>query len=682
MGKPYQHLQKPLKIGSVVLKNRLLSSNALPHFLSGPEPFPSEEIIQYQARIAKNGAAIVTTMDWSDSRQRNGPGDSCHFPMFNLEDPAVQNYMNQLADAIHFYHSKASVAIMHLPPKGYGVMDAEHGPFWPNELPDEPLPPMPAPDDDDMPGGMPLAPPCTAMGEEQMQELIQKCVNTAKLYQSFGFDMITIHMSYQATILAQFLSPMTNRRQDQYGGSVENRARFPLMLCKAMKDACGKDFLIEAQVSGEESPGGISLQDTVEFAKLAEGIIDILQLRAGDGTANHPTGFNSTEVPLTIRYAQAVKESGAKIITAPIGGFQDPAQADQFIAEGKTDMVAAARAFFCDPDYYQKIKEGRGDDVVPCIRCNRCHGQGMDGPWISICSVNPTLGYENRLKKMVDPKPAKIKRVAVIGGGPACMNAAIVAASRGHDVTLFEKTGRLGGQLIHADYADFKWPIRKYKEYQVRQLDRLGVKVCLNCAPTPEELAIHHFDSVIAATGAVPKIPPVEGIPSRLPDADFRITDPISVYGNEEKLGRKVIIIGGSETGTETGLYLARCGHDVTVLTRSGRLAKEADRVHYYEAFRDAWEAESRFSYLTHARTLYVTETDDGCLRVRFAGKDGRTSEIFSDSVVACGGMQPLTDAALSYADCGLEFAMAGDCEKIGNIQKAVKSSYTAAVVL
>ena len=298
MGKPYQHLQEPLKIGSVVLKNRLLSSNALPHFLSGPEPFPSEEIIQYQARIAKNGAAIVTTMDWSDSRQRNGPGDSCHFPMFNLEDPAVQNYMNQLADAIHFYHSKASVAIMPLPPKGYGVMDAEHGPFWPNELPDEPLPPMPAPDDDDMPGGMPLAPPCTAMGEEQMQELIQKCVNTAKLYQSFGFDMITIHMSYQATILAQFLSPMANRRQDQYGGSVENRARFPLMLCKAMKDACGKDFLIEAQVSGEESPGGISLQDTVEFAKLAEGIIDILQLRAGDGTANHPTGFNSTEDPL------------------------------------------------------------------------------------------------------------------------------------------------------------------------------------------------------------------------------------------------------------------------------------------------------------------------------------------------------------------------------------------------
>jgi 2,4-dienoyl-CoA reductase-like NADH-dependent reductase (Old Yellow Enzyme family)/thioredoxin reductase len=654
-----------------LLKNRFVSTNALPHFLMGPENFPGDAVIDYLGRIARNGAAIVTVMDWSDPRQRNANGDGSHFPSFDLTNPAVENYMNQVADVIHFYHSKASVAVMPLPPRGYGVMAQEKGPFWPNDLPDQPLPPPPPPaEDDEGPMGPPPAPPCQQMERPQMEEMIRNVVAVAKRYQSYGFDMITIHMAYQATVLAQFLSPMTNQRTDEYGGSVENRSRFPLELCRAIKAQCGQDFLVEVQISGEEAEGGITIADTVAFAKLAEGAIDILQIRAADGDLNHPTGFNSNRTPVTLRVAEAIRASGAKILTAPVGGYQDPDQLEQWLAEGKTDLIAAARAFFCDPEYYEKIKEGRGEDVVPCIRCNRCHGQGMDGPWISVCSVNPTFSLERKIDRMVAPQPKRVKRVAVIGGGPAGMNAAIVAAKRGHQVTLYEAREKLGGQLFHADYPDFKWPIRAFKEYQIRQLEKLGVEVHLNTKATPELIRAQGYDSLIVALGAVSQPPKIQGM-----DTAQQVWDPLAVYGREEQLGHQVVVIGGSEIGTETALYLAQKGHQVTVLTRKKQLAPESHRVHYYDSFRMAWEKNENFRSLTRATTTLV-ETG----KVTYQDKAGEAHTLTCDSIVACGGMKPLTAEALAFAGTADEVLFAGDCEKQGNIQKAIKSSYTAAV--
>lgn len=675
MSKKYSHILEPIQIGNVVLKNRLLSSNSLPHFLMGPESFPSDPVMLYQTGLARNGAAIVTTLDWSDQRQRNGGGDGCHFPMFNLKDPSVQNYMNQLSDGIHFYHSKASVAIMPLPPKGYGVIAEEHGPFWPNELPDEPMkaPEGPPPGEaGDAPAGPPMSGPVKQMERPQMDEMIARYVEVAKTYQGFGFDMITIHMSYNATVLAQFLSPLKNKRTDAYGGSVENRTRFPLELCRAIKAACGQDFLIEAQISGEEEPGGITIADTVEFAKLAEGIIDIFQIRAGDGDLNHPTGFNSDRTPITLRVAEAIKKSGAKVVTAPIGGFQNPDDMEAYLAQGKTDMIAAARAFFCDPSYYEKIVEGRGEDVVPCIRCNRCHGQGMAGPWLSVCSVNPTLGLGHKLERMVDQTPKRSKKVAVIGGGPAGMQAAITAASRGHAVTLYEKADRLGGQILHADYASFKWPILDFKNYQIRQLDKLGVSVKLKTAATPDMIAAEGYDAVLVALGAVPNLPPIEGV-----SKEAGVFDPISVYGQAHKLGRRVVVIGGSEIGTETGLYLAGEGHEVTVLTRQRQLAPESERVHYYTAFQQYWETQESFRYILRAA---ATRVEAG--KVWYRDADGEEYALECDSVVACGGMKSAQEEALSFSGSGDEVFLIGDCDKVGNIQKAVRAGYSAAAML
>ena len=233
MSNRYSHLLSPLKIGNVLLKNRMLASNALPHFLQGPETFPAEQIIIHLANLAKNGAAIVTFAEWADSTQRTAPiEDAKRFPMFDITDPSVQNYLSQLVDAIHFYGSKASLAIRPVAPEGYGVCDK---------------PASPPPADGEEPEDLPSifgAGPTKELTEEMMKEMIEDTVKTARFYQALGFDMVSFHMAYRSPVLGQFLSPITNKRTDKHGGSVENRTRFPLAICRSVKEACGEDFLV------------------------------------------------------------------------------------------------------------------------------------------------------------------------------------------------------------------------------------------------------------------------------------------------------------------------------------------------------------------------------------------------------------------------------------------------------
>jgi 2,4-dienoyl-CoA reductase-like NADH-dependent reductase (Old Yellow Enzyme family)/thioredoxin reductase len=656
MSNRYRHLLSPLKIGNVVLKNRMLASNALPHFLQGPEAFPSEQVITHLANLARNGAAIVTFAEWTNQAQRTSFNeDGKRFPMFDISDPSVQNYLSQLVDAIHFYDAKASISIMPVTPAGYGVCETP-----------APQPPADMPDMGDMPPMFGFG-PTKELTEEMMNEMIENAIKTARFYQSLGYDMVSLHMAYRAPVLGQFLSPLTNKRTDKYGGSLENRARFPLAICQRLKEACGEDFLVEVLVSGEEK-GGTTIADTVAFAKLAEGKVDILQLRAGDGSAAHPTGFNSRQGdPITLRYAEAIKKSGAKIITAPIGGYQDLDLNEEYIASGKTDMIAMARAFICDPEYAQKAYEDRGEDVVPCIRCNKCHVPSMTGPWLSICSVNPLMGIAHKVDKMIAPLTSS-KKVAIIGGGPAGMKAAIVAAGRGHKVTLYEKDDFLGGQLRHADFASFKWPLRNFKDYLARQVAKAGVEVLLGTEATPEIIKAKGYDAVLVAAGAEPNIPDIPGA------RGGNVWTPISVYGNEKALRERVVVVGGAQIGVETGMYLAENGHKVTVLTRQKKLAYDATPIHYIEMFREAWEGLENFSFIVKATTTNISEG-----KVTYVDAEGREKSIQADSVVVSAGLQPRQDEALRFYGSADRFFIIGDCRSVGNVQKCQRSAFAAA---
>ena len=529
MNNRFYHLLSPVRIGETVLKNRMISSNAMPHFLQGPEQYPAESMISYYAGLARNGAAMVTFPERLPADPGDAPPDAARMPYFDIYNYSYQNYFSQLADAVHFYQTKLSISLVPMLPKGYGVCDR----------------PAMTPDERSANPETADAPPFSGMGAlkeastEMVQETIEAVAQKALLYKQCGFDAVSFHASYRGSSAGQFLSPLCNRRHDQYGGdSVESRSRFILELARRIKELCGKSFIIEAQITAVED-GGTTMQDTVTFAKLAEGVIDILQLRTANGRTAHPTGFNSRPGShMTLAYAEAVKKSGAKILVAPIGGYQAPDEIEQYLAQGKMDMIAMGRAFICDPEYGKKLYENRSEDIVPCLLCNKCHeSAGRNERFVSTCSVNPYMGIGHRINTLVSP-PEKMKKVAVIGGGPAGMRAAIELRRRGHTVVLYEQADALGGQLRHSDVVSFKWPLSRFKNYLIAQTYKAGADVFLNTKATPEMIKAGGFDAVIAALGATPKVPAIV----QAPEADVWI--PTDVYGNEPKLGRRVVVIG------------------------------------------------------------------------------------------------------------------------------------------
>jgi len=660
--KKYAHVCSPIQVGKLVLKSRFVSGNSLPHFLQGPEPYPAETVINHVVSCARNGAAVVTFADWTNPTQRQSFNeDGRRFPMFNLDqDPSVENYICQLADQVHYYGSYISLAIM---------------PFTaPDPLYD--VYAVPAVDLRDMNstnfrdgqvdynvGVMArMGRAAKELTHEMIRDIIEQSAQRARYYQTLGFDMCTLHFAYRATLFARFLSPLTNKRTDEYGGPIENRARFLLELCARIKELCGRDFPIEIQITPEE-PGGMTLEETIRLAKLCEGLADIFQFRAEDANKNHPTGYNSKPHKyFTLEACAAVKASGAGILCEPIGGFQDLDDCETAIASGQADLIGGARAFFVDPDYYQKAKEGRGEDVLPCVRCNKCHVPSLTGHWLSFCTVNPEIGIAHRLDKLTRPAGPP-KKVAVVGGGPAGMRAALYAAERGHDVTLYEAGSRLGGQLRLMDAPSFKWPLVNYREYLIRQLDKAGVKVLLNTRATPALLTPEGYDVLIAALGAVPRLPPIPGAE--------RCRTVFETFGHESAFGKRCVVIGGSESGTEAGLYLAETGHDTVVLTRQEGLAMDATPIHYRETIQEFYAQLPNFRYIPHAAAAAV---GDGYVEYRDA--DGVLRRIECDSVVALGGMESLQREAMALYPCAKDFYMIGDCRLVGNVHTGTRDAY------
>ncbi|MDR1765430.1 MAG: FAD-dependent oxidoreductase [Lachnospiraceae bacterium] len=658
--KRYRHLLSPLKIGGVVLKNRTSFPVAPPHFLQGPETFPAEGFMTFYAGLARSGAAYVYLDQWNNPLQRTvGQGDSLRMQFFDMDDPSVHNYFSQLADDVHYYGGKLCLGATIDFPQGYSF---NGGPAF---------------------FGPPMTPPVDTeqLPRERLEEVAAAHVEKIRLYRDLGYDMVSIR-------LEPYMDLAANARTDEYGGqSLANSLRFPLLVAKKVKEAFGRDFLIDTIIAGE-SLTHFTTADVCEMAKLAEGLIDIIVLRERDVAASHPTSFTFTpgEHPV-VGYARQVKASGAKVVVAVNGGFQDPDELEKYLADGDCDMISMGRAFFADFDYMRKIENGDADDITPCLFCNKCHGT-LRPPWLTYCSVNPVMGNEHKLHRMVR-KPDASRKVCVIGGGPAGMYAAIYAARNGHSVTLYEAKERLGGQLAHGDYFAFKWTIARFAHWQERQLEKLGVDVRLGIRPTPERIEAEGYDVVIAATGAAPGVPGnIEGLLA----ADGSVADGIwlgqDTWGRVDELGKRVVVVGGSESGMEHAMYFGENGHEVTVLTRQGEVASDAAKLHYitmswvvpgskgFDGIRPEWAKEkyNGIKCLTNSTTVAVTPTS-----VTYKDADGVEHVIECDSVVICGGVKPRQEEAIAYAPSAPAFKMAGDVVKVGNIQTASRSAFAAA---
>jgi NADPH-dependent 2,4-dienoyl-CoA reductase/sulfur reductase-like enzyme len=276
------------------------------------------------------------------------------------------------------------------------------------------------------------------------------------------------------------------------------------------------------------------------------------------------------------------------------------------------------------------------------------------------------MGIAYRAHRMIDA-PAVSRKVAVIGGGPAGMRAAVVAAERGHKVTLYERNDFLGGQLRHADFASFQWPVKDYKDYLSRQMEKLGVEVLLKTRATPEMIRAKGYDVVMAATGADPVIPDIPGA------RENNALAPIFVYGNNS-LGENVVVIGGDVIGTQTGIYLGQNGHNVTVLTSEKKLGHDSQPVHYFSTVQLMYEAMDNFSYITE---VSVTGISKG--KVTYVDAEGKEKSIRADNVVISAERQPRKEEAQKFYGTASRFFAIGDCDSAGSVRTCTRTAFAAA---
>ena len=525
-----------------------------------------------------------------------------------------------------------------------------------------------------------------AFDDAWLERLIACFADAAAYARQVGFRMITLHGGH-GWCLNQFMSPRENTRRDKWGGSLENRMRFPLAVIEAVRKRVGPAMPIEIRLSGAEwVPGGYDVDECVAIAKALDGKVDLLHISAGhheDDAASmrtHPTMF--LEDGCNTFYAAEVKKH-VKTPVATVGALTDVGMMEELIASGKTDIVELGRQSLADPDLPLKAQTGREDDINRCMRCFTCFSNSTLGG-IFYCATNPEIG--NELDCMFDTPPREKKRVLVAGGGVGGMQAALTLSFRGHEVILCEKSGRLGGILRCEGNIPFKKPLENYLDLQERRIARAGIEVRLNTAVTPALAADLRPDVIIAALGARPVKPPVKNI-----DAE-NVVGAEEVYYHPEKAGQKCVILGGGLVGLELGVFLAEYkGREVDVVEMlpttlasdpgGGGTSRRMDHVGLAagDALVQGVALRVKLAQLpnlrvhTSTRALEVTGTG-----LRVSGPEGET-ELPADTVIYAAGQRPLREDALALRDCAPEFYMLGDCVAPKNIVAATQAAFQLA---
>lgn len=637
MDRPYKNLLSPIRIGGVLFRNRVFAAPTGLHACQDGRTAPTEAAIAHFVNRAKAGAACVTCVGASvlpiDPVQRGSAWD--------VYDPLSVNELAHLARRIHFYGAKASMELGVTGIAGTGLVVSDGAPtLW--------------------------GTPGKEMSREDIRAFTVGFAKAAQVLQQADFDMLLLHFGH-AMPVAQFLSPLSNHRTDEYGGSFENRTRFAVEIIDAIRAAVGRRLLIEVRISGTEyEPGGITIEESIEFARMIQNKIDLVQISAGMHspkwmTTTHPCGF-LPPIP-NVWLAEKVMQAGLSVPVATVGGIQDLDEAEGILTAGKADVLTVARGFIADENLVRKAYENRPDDVVPCVKCMRCHDSVVMGKQF-VCTVNPLVGLERFLTAPLEPVRTP-RNVAIVGGGPAGMKAALTAAQRGHYVTLYEQSSTLGGALRFSDYVPFKYPLKNFKDYLIHQINKSSVKVYLNTRASPELLRKEHYDVVLLALGAEPVVPPIQGIKHAMLATD--------VYGHEDAVAKRTTVIGGGQVGCETALHLARMGRNVTIVEMCDRLAPDASPTHRTELLQEL-EKGKNIHILT---SLRCEEIGLGLVACKEAG--GQVCSLQADTVILAAGMRARTGEVDSFAESAPYVFPVGDCVRAATVEQAMQTAYSAA---
>jgi 2,4-dienoyl-CoA reductase-like NADH-dependent reductase (Old Yellow Enzyme family)/thioredoxin reductase len=629
----YPDLFRPGRIGSLRLRNRTVMA-PMGSNLASETGGVTDELIAHYARRARGGVGLVIVENTAVAYPlgRNG---ATHL---RLDGDAFIPGLRRLVEAVQREGAAVAVQLNHA---GAWTSPARTGglqPVAPSDVPIQPGAAVPRP-----------------LSVAEIETLVGDFARAAQRARKAGFDGIEIHGAH-GYLISEFISPYTNRREDAYGGSMENRLRFPLQVIRAVREAVGPCFPLWMRMNGDDFlPGGNDQAACQEIARrLAAAGLDALHVSSGM-PPSHPRQVEPMrfEQGWKLYLAAGIRELVDVPVIAP-GVIREPEVAQAALAAGRVDFVALGRTLLADPDWAGKAAQGAPGRIRRCISCNVCsQARGPDAIPLR-CSLNPLLGREVSLGAPV--RAERPRRVLVVGGGPAGVEAARVAALRGHAVTLCEREGALGGQvrLGHRPPGKGKllWPLEDWP----RALQEAGVEVRTGFAVTPEWVAAEGPDAVIVATGARPWVPPIPGVDGPQVTTAWEV-----LQGEDVPEGRRVVVVGGGSVGCETAEYLAEHGNRVLVLEMLPEIALDVEPTTRMDLL--AQMEERGIDWRTEAR---VARMEPG--RVLLAG--GREEP--ADRVVMATGSEPAREFAESLADGDWEVYEAGDCRAPRRIVDAV----------
>ena len=642
----YEHLFSPIQIGTTTVKNRVfmppISTNL------ADKGYVTDELVEHYAARAKGGVGlIITEVTTVEPTYIYLPGD-----MSICDDSYIPGW-KKLTDAVHKYGAKILPQLFHpaymafpIPGTPQLIAPSNVGPYYAKEAP-------------------------RAVTIEELKVIIRQFGEAAFRVKQAGGDGVEIHAAHAHGLLGGFLSPLYNKRTDAYGGDIHGRLRLTLEVIEEVRKMCGKDFIIDVRISGDEyTDGGQNLNDAVYVAKqLEKAGVDFIHVSGGT-TIMRGSSIPAPGTPMGShsKVGEEIKKQ-VSIPVATVGRITEPWFAEELIANGKADICMIGRANLCDPEFVQKACEGREDEIRPCIGCLRCLNGIMFGKRVA-CTVNPSLELENE-----DNIPAaqEKKQVLVIGGGPAAMEAAFVAKKRGHEVVLCEKSDSLGGLVKLAAVPIAKQELTKVIQYMERKLIREGVEIRLNCEVT-EEMLKNEFAGyeVIAGTGADPIVVNAFTAFKHCVTAD-------DILAGKAFAGRKVVVIGGGSVGCETADYLAPLVNDLFPRNREIILLEMADGIMLQESGPGRSLLTQRMMKKgiqihckakvekVEAEKIYYTEN----------GEEHCISD--ADTLVLAMGYRPDSKLEETLKKANVSYHLIGDAKKVGNIKDAITEGYQIA---
>jgi 2,4-dienoyl-CoA reductase-like NADH-dependent reductase (Old Yellow Enzyme family)/NADPH-dependent 2,4-dienoyl-CoA reductase/sulfur reductase-like enzyme len=511
----------------------------------------------------------------------------------------------------------------------------------------------------------------TGMDQAMIDTVIGEFATCANFMIAAGFDGVMVHCGH-GWLLNEFLSSRTNTRTDEYGGSLANRARFPMQVLKAVREAIGNDSVLEVRVSGDErTEHGQHVDEVAAFSKMIEPVVDAIHVSVGIYREPVLSGmFNSLfeQHGLNADLAAAIKKAVSVPVTV-VGGINSPELAEQLIAEGKCDCIAMGRQLTADPEFAIKAETGREDDITRCLRCFKCLPGTLEDVMDDLsslfgCTVNPEAFLFDR--KILDSKPAGSRKVLVVGGGVAGMEAAIVAADRGHDVTLYEKDKALGGLLKFSDSDEYKGDLKEFKDLMIRRVNKRKVRVITGTEIAPGDVTSAGADAIILALGSSPIEVPIPGI-----DNAVRALD---VYSGLDRIGKNVVLVGGGLVGSEASLHLAKNGRHVTVVEMLDKLAPDSYPFHRMALLH---EMDKMVTARTGLKVVVIEKNG-----VRTEDANGNEEFLAADTVVYALGMRANRQQAETLRNAAMAAHVPvyeiGDCVRAAKVYEAVKEGYLA----